>query len=99
MSQNLITGTIAQLVGKLEINGTVLNQAELSVMTRILSGSAFRKIGEIRKEGARGRPTNVWEIDTDALFSVNVNSNAPQASVTEPEAEDAPESTDEALAA
>jgi len=69
---NLITGTIAQLAGKLEINGVVLGQPELSIMSRLLAGSAFRKIGEIRKEGARGRPNNVWEIDTEAMFNVSV---------------------------
>ena len=67
------TGTVAQLAGKVEINGNVLKQPELSVMTRIMEGIAFRKVGEIRNEGKRGRPTNVWELDTEALVNLSVN--------------------------
>lgn len=59
-----ITGTIAQLSGKLTLNGVALGQPELSVMTRIFNGSIFKQVGIIKKEGERGRPAIVWQVDT-----------------------------------
>lgn len=60
-----VTGTVAQLVGKLSINGVALGQPELSVMTRIFAGTVFKQVGIVRKEGERGRPAAVWQIDTE----------------------------------
>ena len=64
-----LTGTIAQLAGKLTLNGVTLGQPELSVLTRVTGGALFRQVGIIRNEGARGRPSIVWQVDTEsALF-------------------------------
>lgn len=67
-----VTGTIAQLQGKLILNGVALGQPELSVMTRVFAGGAFKQVGAIRKDGERGRPAIVWQVDTDspAFFEV-----------------------------
>lgn len=61
-----LTGTIAQLSGKLTLSGVALGQPELSVMTRIFGGSIFKQVGIIKKEGERGRPAIVWQVDTEA---------------------------------
>lgn len=60
-----ITGTIAQLSGKLTLNGVALGQPELSVMTRIFNGSVFKQVGIVKREGERGRPAAVWQVDTE----------------------------------
>jgi hypothetical protein len=60
-----IIGTVQQLQDKLTLNGVVLGQVELSVMTRVLNGSLFKQIGIIEREGKRGRPSVVWQVDTD----------------------------------
>lgn len=61
-----VTGTIAQLSGNLTLNGVTLGQPELSVMTRIFGGSAFKQVGVIKKEGERGRPAIIWQVDTES---------------------------------
>lgn len=61
-----ITGTIAQLSGKLTLNGVALGQPELSVMTRIFGGSVFKQVGIVKKEGERGRPAIIWQVDTES---------------------------------
>lgn len=61
-----VTGTIAQLSGKLTLNGSTLGQPELSVMTRIFNGGAFKQVGVIKKDGERGRPAIVWQVDTES---------------------------------
>jgi hypothetical protein len=68
-----ITGTIAQLNGKLKLNGVVLGQPELSVMTRIFGGTVFKQVGIVRREGERGRPAIIWNVDTEtaAWFEVS----------------------------
>lgn len=62
-----LTGTIAQLAGKLSLNGVTLGQPELSVMTRIFNGAAFKQVGQVKKAGERGRPALVWQLDTEAV--------------------------------
>ncbi len=59
-----VTGTIAQLSGKLTLNGKVLDQPALSTMTRFLEGAQFKQVGIIKKEGERGRPAIIWQVDT-----------------------------------
>lgn len=59
-----VTGTIAQLSGKITMNGVALGQPELSVLTRIFNGTAVKRVGVVKKEGERGRPATVWQIDT-----------------------------------
>lgn len=61
-----VIGTIAQLSGKLTLNGVTLGQPELSVMSRIFNGSAFKQVGVIKKEGERGRPAIIWQVDTES---------------------------------
>ena len=61
-----ITGTIAQLSGKLSLNGVALGQPELSVMTRIFNGSIFKRVGIVKREGERGRPAIIWQVDTES---------------------------------
>ena len=61
-----ITGTIAQLSGKLSLNGTTLGQPELSVMTRIFGGTVFKQVGIVKREGERGRPAIIWQVDTES---------------------------------
>ena len=75
-SKRFVIGTIAQLVGKLALNGTVLDQPALSVMTRVFEGSIFKQVGTIRKEGERGRPAAIWSVDleTAAFFNAGHNS-------------------------
>ena len=67
-----VTGTIAQLSGKLSLNGKALDQPALSTLTRYLNEPAngndepvFKQVGIIKKEGERGRPAIVWAVDTD----------------------------------
>lgn len=60
-----ITGTIAQLSGKLTLNGVALGQPELSTMTRIFNGSLFKQVGIVKREGERGRPAIIWQVDTE----------------------------------
>ena len=61
-----ITGTIAQLAGKMTLNGTPLGQPELSVMTRLFDGTLFQRVGVIKRDGERGRPATVWQVDTES---------------------------------
>lgn len=60
-----LTGTIAQLSGKLTLNGVALGQPELSVMTRLFNGNIFKQVGVVKKEGERGRPAIIWQVDTE----------------------------------
>jgi hypothetical protein len=60
-----VTGTIAQLAGKLTIEGHTLDAQELSVMTRLFDGKMFKRVGVVKKEGARGRPAYIWQVDTE----------------------------------
>jgi hypothetical protein len=80
-----VTGTIAQLVGKLTLNGVALGQLELSTMTRIFAGSTFKQVGQIKREGERGRPAIIWQIDTEtaAWFEVGTVSDGLTVSDTE----------------
>lgn len=61
-----VTGTIAQLAGKLSLNGKTLDQPALSTMTRFLDGAQFKQVGIIKKEGERGRPAIIWQVDTES---------------------------------
>ncbi len=60
-----LTGTIAQLSGKLTLNGVALGQPELSTMTRIFNGSLFKQVGIVKREDERGRPAIIWQVDTE----------------------------------
>lgn len=70
-----ISGTIAQLVGKISFGGTILGQPELSVMTRVFEGTIFKQIGTIRKE-SRGRPSAIWLVDSGLAAFVEFGDNA-----------------------
>lgn len=61
-----VTGTIAELAGKITFNNIPLGQPELSVMCRYFEKSGgFKQIGTIKK--AKGRPCAVWEVDMNAI--------------------------------
>jgi hypothetical protein len=59
-----VTGTLSQLSGNITINGHVPNYNELSVLSNMFEGSMFRRVGSIRKTGARGRGAIIWQVDT-----------------------------------
>lgn len=60
-----VTGTLAQLSGKLTLNGVKLDTIELATMTRVFKGSIFKQVGSVKKDG-RGRPAIVWCVDTES---------------------------------
>lgn len=70
-----VTGTIAQLAGKLTLNGKVLDQPALSTMTRFLEGAQFKQVGVIKKDGERGRPAIIWQVDTGAAAWFETSAN------------------------
>lgn len=56
---NSIRGTIAQLSGKVKMNGNALDSVALSTLTR--AGFA-QKVGTVEKPaGQRGKPATIWE--------------------------------------
>lgn len=62
-----IRGTIADFAGKLSLNGAVLGQPELSMLTRIGRGSFFNAVGTVPKPaGQRGKPATIWELTLSA---------------------------------
>lgn len=65
MARYLI-GTIAQLSGKVTLNNHALDAPELSVMTRLFDGTLFKRVGVVKKEGSRGRPAFIWQVDTES---------------------------------
>lgn len=67
-----VTGTVAQLADNLTLNNVTLSQPEISVLTRLFKGSVFKQVGVIRKEGERGRPAIIWQVDTDAPMFLEV---------------------------
>lgn len=82
-----VTGTIAQLANKLTLNGKTLDQPALSTMTRYLEGSQFKQVGVIKKEGERGRPAIIWQVDTElaAWFEIADATNLIASDVDAPE--------------
>ena len=61
-----ITGTVAQLAGKITVNNNPVTELDLRVLTRLFSGSQFIAVGTVRKTGiANGRPSVIWQVDTE----------------------------------
>ena len=54
---NTIRGSIAQLAGRVVVNGVALGQPELSMLTRIGRGHFSKPVEVIKHEGKRGKPT------------------------------------------
>lgn len=89
-----VTGTIAQLSGKISLNGYFLGQPELSVLSRIMEGTMFHRVGIVKRDGYRGRPAIVWQVDTEtSAFAVLelkngglVTSNKPSNKLKRPKA-------------
>lgn len=75
-NKRFVTGTVAQLVGKLSINGNILGQPELSVLTRVLNGTVFKQVGSIKKEGERGRPAAIWTVDLETATFLDAGDNS-----------------------
>ncbi len=67
-----VTGTVAQLADTLTLNGVALSQPEISTLTRLFKDSVFKQVGVIRKEGERGRPAIIWQVDTDTPMFLEV---------------------------
>ena len=85
-----IRGTIADFAGKLSLNGVVLGQPELSMLTRIGRGSFFNAVGTVPKPaGQRGKPATIWEL----TLSANLNFTRVEANTAA--AEDASEDASE----
>ena len=100
---NVIRGSVAQLAGRIVVNGVALGQPELSMLTRIGRGSFCKPVEVIKKAGVRGKPTTVWEIDaTAALNFAFANASAAAAveagedTETEADAVEASEAVEEA---
>ena len=68
----VIRGTIAELAGKLTLNGVTLNQPELSVLTRLGRDTFAKPVAQIRT-GVKGRPTTVWEINTESSLNFAID--------------------------
>lgn len=66
---NSIQGSVAQLAGRITVNGVALGQPELSMLTRIGRGHFCKPIKVIKHEGKRGKPTTIWEFDADAMLN------------------------------
>lgn len=69
---NTIRGTLAQLDGKISINGRNLTMPQLSILTTLGVG---RKVGEMPKASAstRGRAASIWEFDQDHTLTFTSN--------------------------
>ena len=100
---NVIRGSVAQLAGRIVVNGVALGQPELSMLTRIGRGSFCKPVEIIKKAGVRGKPTTVWEIDATAALNFTFANASAAAAVaagedteTEADAVEASEAVEEA---
>lgn len=59
-----LSGTIAQLAGKVSMGGKVLTKQQLHILSQLMDGTAFRKVGQIRRADRSGRPAIIWQVDT-----------------------------------
>lgn len=68
----MIRGTIKSLVGKVEFNGEVLNEAQLRALATLGANSFFKAIGTLPSGGKRGRPEIVYNVNNSirAKFGV-----------------------------
>ena len=64
----LFRGTVAELAGRISINGRVLSAPELSMIVKLGEGSFARKVG-VGPKPTRGVPANIWEIDASGAFA------------------------------
>lgn len=65
-----LRGTVAELAGKISINGTVMNQPELSFLTRLGGGTFARAVGKVKTSAGKGKPAVIWEIDQNITLTV-----------------------------
>lgn len=103
---NTIVGTIQQFEAMgLSLNGVVLDQPSLSLLTRIGRGTFAKEVKKI-STGKRGKPSTVWELSLQfdvTLATVNpavpaiVASDAAEATA-EPETEATTETVSEPVA-
>ena len=64
MSNETIRGTIAELAGRVTVNGNVVDQPGLSVLTRLGIG---KQVGVTEKpENQRGRAATIWEFPLES---------------------------------
>lgn len=64
-----VTGTIAELVGRIAINGVVLNQVQLASLTVMGKGSICEIVGQKK---STGRAANVWEFDLSKTLRIEL---------------------------
>lgn len=64
---NKITGTLAQLSGKVSVNGHLRTAPQLSALTAMGIGT---KVGEAAKEpNTRGRAATIWEFPESVVLN------------------------------
>lgn len=66
---NVIRGTIAELAGKFQVNGVVLDTGTLSMLTRLGRGSFATKVGTVKTTAGKGKPSTIWEINPSASLA------------------------------
>ncbi len=65
-----LRGTIKELVSQgVKVNGSAVDQTQLSMLTRV-TGFAT-KVGTVpRPAGEKGKPANIWELNSAATLNV-----------------------------
>lgn len=88
-----IVGSVKELAGRVSVNGVELGQPELSMLTRLGRGSFAKVIRTERgKDQKRGKSTNIWEIDPNALLTLVLD--APKAAKATEETEASTDSSE-----
>lgn len=63
-----ITGTLKELTGAITLNGKSMTYPELVLFSKVLNGKAFKQVGSIKTVSEVGRPTIIWEVDTEVAI-------------------------------
>lgn len=73
---NTITGTIEQFIKSgLSLNNVVLDQAMLSVLTRLGKGTFAKEVGKVKTSQGKGKPATIWELTLNSEFNFSVQKN------------------------
>lgn len=67
-----LKGTVSELLEKVDIGGSKLEQVQLSVLLRILELCGKAKVVGSVKPSGKGKPANVWELETETGLTFNV---------------------------
>ena len=65
-----VVGSLKELEGKVTLNNRPLTYQNLVILSTLLEGDVFQKVGTIKREGVVGRPTVIWSIDLEGVASV-----------------------------